>query len=208
MGHSYRLRFQPGWLTAHSDSASMNIMNQLSTDISLCNYMNSEDGWGNSQGRETYQQLLKAVEGASNSPSFKISMRGVRRVDVSFAREAVIELAARYKGKKGFCLVDVEDGDQLENWEAAATRREFPIIAWVHSFPKVLGPEPSRGNKRILEHMLRKRELTASELADDLDLNLTNASTKLKQLLEQGYIFRREEMAPSGGIEYRYFIPD
>ena len=42
-------------------------------------------------------------------------------------------------------------------------------------------------------------------LKSDLDLTITNASTKLKQLLEQGYLMRKQEMATSGGVEYLYF---
>jgi len=168
--------------------------------------MDSEDGWGNAYGREVYQALLKAVEAAPGKLVFRISVAGVRRVDVSFAREALLELAARYRGSKGICLVNVPDVDQLENWEAAALRRGQPLMAWRGGKPILLGPEPSRGNKGALEYLLEHKETTAAVLARDLKLSVTNASTKLKQLLEKGYLLRREDLSPSGGVEYTYFV--
>ncbi|KPC06070.1 Uncharacterized protein AC500_2039 [Pseudomonas amygdali pv. lachrymans] len=41
-------------------------------------------------------------------------------------------------------------------------------------------------------------------MAETLEISVPNASTKLKKLLDQGYILRAEETAESGGIEYVY----
>jgi hypothetical protein len=36
------------------------------------------------------------------------------------------------------------------------------------------------------------------------DMSIANASTKFKQLWEQGFLLRRETTAESGGVEYVY----
>ncbi|HKV08338.1 MAG TPA: DNA-binding protein, partial [Thermoanaerobaculia bacterium] len=52
---------------------------------------------------------------------------------------------------------------------------------------------------------LERTGARASEFAAAAQISLTNASTKLKQLWEQGFLLRRENLAPSGGIEFEYF---
>ncbi len=179
-------------------------MNQKPT-IRLRDYMERSDGWGNSEGRTVYSTLIGAIEQNPSCIIFYISLEGVERTDVSFARESVIELAVRYRGRKGFCLTHISSPDMLENWEAAASRREQPITVSDENGYQTIGLEPSRGNKALLGFVLEQGETSASEVAEKMQLKLTNASTKLKQLLEAGFILRRDEKAPSGGVEFRYF---
>ena len=39
-----------------------------------------------------------------------------------------------------------------------------------------------------------------------MDLSVQNASSKLKKLVDEGYILRSEETAETGGIEFVYVI--
>ena len=180
-------------------------VNQSVLEFRLRQFMSSPDGWGHSQGREVFSKLLAEVESKPGRQIIRISLAGVRRTDASFPRESVVELARRYRGHKGICLADVEDEDLLENWDAAAFRREQPIMCWSGSDYRILGPKPSSGNVHMLTIVLAEGCLTASKAAASLGLKLTNASTKLKQLLEQGFLLRKDEIAPSGGVEYLYF---
>ena len=43
-----------------------------------------------------------------------------------------------------------------------------------------------------------------SQVAGDLGLSVQNASTRLKNLVSQGYLMRMEDVADSGGIEFKY----
>lgn len=183
----------------------MNMMNQIVVTIRLRDLMERDDGWGNAEGREVYQKLLKAVEDHPGKMIFRVSLAGVRRTDASFPRESVVELARRFRGQKGFCLVDISNQDLLDNWEAAALRREQPLTVWREGKPEIIGPEPTRGNKSLLDFLLSIPETTASEAKRKLNLKLTNVSTKLKQLQDGGYILRRDEVSTTGGVEYRYF---
>jgi len=182
-------------------------MNQIpAVDLRIREFMDEEEGWGRIAGRKTYQQLLEFVDEHPGAVVFKISLEGVRRVDISFASETVVELARKHRGKKGFCFIDLIDSDQRENWQAAALRGMQPIVSWDKSDkPTILGPEPSQGNADALKFALKKREARASEFASAHDVSITNASTKFKQLWEQGYLLRREATAESGGVEYAYF---
>lgn len=174
--------------------------------IRLVDLMGSPEGWGRTQGREVYQRLLGAVEANAGVMVFKVSMKGVRRVDISFASETVVEIARRYRGEKGFCLIDLADGDLIENWEAAATKKEQPVLIWHNGRPRVAGPEPSAGNRDAFRFALERPEVRAAEFAEaGKGIGIANASMKFKQLWEQGYLLRRESAAESGGLEYRYF---
>ncbi len=43
-----------------------------------------------------------------------------------------------------------------------------------------------------------------SEIAEKAGLSIANASTKFKQLWEQGFLMRNESVADSGGVEFLY----
>jgi hypothetical protein len=115
-------------------------------------------------------------------------------------------LARRYRGKKGFCLVDLTDEDQRENWTAAAQRAGQPIMSWDDRGKLVvLGPEPSQGITDAFQFALGKPEAKAAEYAAfRKSVSITNASSKFKQLWEQGFLLRRESIAESGGVEFLY----
>ena len=173
--------------------------------IRLRDYMPREDGWGHDEGRLVYSKLLSLVEANPATLVFAISLEGVRRTDASFPRESVVELAKRYRGFRGFCLVDVPDQDLLDNWEAAATKRVQPIVVWDGDKYRIIGPPPSEGNHKMFNYVSCVPSTTAGTAASALDYLVPNASNKLKQLWLEGYILRRERTAPSGGVEFEYF---
>lgn len=163
------------------------------------------DGWGQIQGRQVYERLRILVEAYPTEEIFRISLKGVKRTDITFPREAVIELAKHYRGRRGFCLIDISDQDLLDNWDAAAWRREQPVMVWDGPrLNRILGPELSSGLREMFFYVLSMPVARTSEAAASLDLKVPNASNKLKQLWQEGYILRREQSANSGGVEYEY----
>lgn len=173
--------------------------------IFLRELMDSPQGWGRDQGRVVFQRLIKKVEENAGKLVIEVSLKGVERNDISFASETVVEIAKRFRGNKGFVLADVVDDDLIENWDAAAEKKGQPIMVRKGKTVRAIGVQPSSGNAAALDFVLGKASLTASELAEELDLQITNASTKLKQLWETGFVLRRQESAESGGVEFRYF---
>lgn len=182
----------------------MKTMNENRLVMPLREFMDSADGWGHEHGQAVHAKLLKALEANPGKTIVQVSLTGVRRTDASFPRESVVELARRYRRLKGFYLTDAEDQDLLDNWDAAATKRDQPLIFWKEKDFRVLGPKPSRGSEGVFEFLMGRESTTASEAAGALGLKLSNSSSKLKQLLENGFALRREETAPSGGLEYVY----
>jgi hypothetical protein len=185
----------------------MNTMNEFAAQpLRLRDFMSEDDGWGRIAGRETYRKLMDFVEAHPGVLVFRVSLLGVRRIDISFASETLVELARRYRGRKGFCFVDLTDADQIENWAAAAQRAGQPIMSCDEGGkPKVLGLEPSQGNADAFQFALDRPETRAAEYAAArTGMSITNASSKFKQLWEQGFLLRREVVAESGGVEYLY----
>ena len=178
--------------------------------LRLRDYMASDDGWGNKAGSLVQQQLVQDVEQSPQAVIFRISLSGIRCVDVSFARESVIELARRYRGEKGFCLVDVgstEDIDAediLDNWRLAAGDRKQPLTVWTDKGPRIIGPQPTEPAQELLSLVLTRKALGTPEAAKSLNKELNNVSTRLKNLTDRGFILRQEVPAQTGGVEFRY----
>jgi hypothetical protein len=180
-------------------------MNEGTRLIALRDVMDRPEGWGRDQGREVYQRLLRSVEETPGTLVFKVSMKGVRRVDISFASETVVELAHRYRGTKGFCLVDLTDPDLIENWDAAAARKGQPLLVWQGKSARLVGAEPTQGCREAFQFALQRPQARAAEFAETKkDISIANASMKFKQLWEQGFLLRQESAADSGGVEYVY----
>lgn len=181
-------------------------MNENAVVINLINHMTSPEGWGRSQGREVYGKLIDFVEENPGVLIFRISFEGVKRVDFSFASETLVELARRYRGNKGFCFIDCNDNDMLENWEAAAERKSQPLLVWRGDQGSVVGMKPSQGIAGALNFALQRESTRATEFASaNPGISIANASMKFKQLWEQGFLLRREDIAGSGGVEYVYY---
>src|SRR5689334_22475085 len=105
-------------------------MNENVVTIRLRAHMDRADGWGHAEGQEVLERLLSLIEAQPAVRLVRISLHGVERTDASFPRESVVELAKRFRGTIGFCLTDAEDQDLLDNWDAAARKKEQPLIAW------------------------------------------------------------------------------
>ena len=181
-------------------------MNEIRSPlIALAALMETEEGWGRATGREVFQRLLTEVEARPGSPVLRVSLQGIRRVDISFASETVVEIARRYRRTKGFCLEHVGDDDMLENWDAAAQRKEQPLLIWTGGECRVIGVAPTPGNAAAWQFALKRGQAKATEFAAASGISIANASIKLKQLWEQGFLLRQEEHAPSGGREFTYY---
>ncbi len=173
--------------------------------IKLRDYMPGPDGWGYTMGRLVHEKLLAVVEAHPEEMVFSLSLEGVEHTDASFPRGSVIELAKSYRSQRGFCLKDTADPDLLDNWDAAALKREQPLIVWQDDVAHILGPQPGEGLREMIGYVLSVPSTITSEAAQILHLKVPNASNKLKQLWQEGYILRRERTANSGGVEYEYY---
>lgn len=179
-------------------------MNEKVKVIILKSLMKRSDGWGAEEGMEVANKLIKEVEASVGYIIFNISLEGIEKNDASFARESVVAVAKRYRGNKGFYLSNIISSNLLVNWESGAILFEQPINIVTDNELQTVGPDVSPSNQLILDYVNKHSEVTASELSKKLDLQLTNASTKLNNLKERGYILREGIMSPSGGKEFNY----
>jgi hypothetical protein len=180
-------------------------MNETVPALTLRDFMDRPEGWGREQGRDVYQRLLRAVEESGSTRIVRISMKGVRRVDISFASETIVELARRYRGAKGICLIDLNDDDMIENIDAAASKKGQPLLIWRGKSARVLGAQPTEGCREAFNFALERSEARAVEFAHTKrNTSIANASMKFKQLWEQGFLLRHESVAGSGGVEFVY----
>ena len=101
--------------------------------------------------------------------------------------------------------MDVQSRDIVDNWRYAAAAKEQPLVIW---YPKnefeIIGPEMSSATASLVSYVLHAGTVSAALVAQDLDMTVQNASTRLKKLYTQGYILRTEASAESGGIEFLY----
>jgi hypothetical protein len=183
----------------------MKVMNEVTARvIPLCDFMDRPEGWGRTQGRGVYQRLLGFVEDNPGVVIFQISMKNVNRIDISFASEAIIELARRFRRTKGFCLIDLTDADMIENIDAAGEKKEQPMLMWRGKSADLIGLEPSEGTREAFQFAMGRPQARAAEFAAQKNLSIANASMKFKRLWEQGFLLRRESTADTGGVEFVY----
>jgi len=184
-------------------------MNQI-VNVRLRDLMERSDGWGRDEGRALFLKLLQTIEAHPEATSFRFDLTGIDRMDASFPRESFVAIAQRFAGEKSFSLAGLKSPDLLDNIEAAANKRGVPIVVWRdrHSW-SIVGPQPSPGLLPIFGVAMSLGEVTTAELIRPPHKMgaANNVSNKLKQLVEAGYLVRREESSPSGGKEYRYTAP-
>lgn len=180
-------------------------MNENRVVINLRNHMTSPEGWGRSKGREVYINLINYVESQPGVTTFCISVEEVKRMDFSFASETIVEIAKKYRSSKGFFLTTPIDLDVIENIDAAAARKEQPLVLWDGDEYRIIGLQPTKGTRPALEYALQQKEARASEfITVHPKMSIANASSKFKQLWSQGFLLRTENAADSGGVEYVY----
>jgi hypothetical protein len=172
--------------------------------LPLRDFMDRPEGWGRSEGREVYQRLLDFVERSAGTVIFRVSLKGVKRIDISFSSETIVELARRYRRTKGVCLVDLSDKDLIENLDAAAEKKDQPMMVWRERSAQLIGSEPREGAREAFEFAMSRPQTRATEFAAARGITIANASMKFKQLWEQGFLLRRESTADTGGVEFVY----
>lgn len=180
-------------------------MKQNAGLIRLRELLETDSPWGNDQGRSLFPKLQEVIEKNPAELVFNISLSGIKRTDVSFPREGVVQLAKLYRGSRGFCLIDIRNKDLIDNWDAAALKLNQPLTMWEGEKYRLIGPAPSEGVREMLDFVLSVPKTTTNESAATLRIKISNASNKLKKLWEEGFILRRERPAPTGGVEHEYF---
>lgn len=190
----------------------MFFMKPIIDNIKLADFMDfppnedgTKDGWGVDDGKEVGDAIKRYVSSRPEVDIFNISFTGVRRVDASFPREAFTLLAKHLAGNKGFYICDVTNDVILDNIRAGADKLGFPLHVECRGATVILGAKPKRTQQELYDYVLAKKWVSTSQVAEACDLKVNNASNKLKEMVYQGFILRKEGIAESGGVEFYYF---
>lgn len=178
-------------------------MKQNKEVLNLRDFTNDDHPFGNVQGKETFRKMVDYIDDHPTTLIFGISLTGIVATDASFPRESVVSVAKQYPDR-GFYLEQVQNPDILDNWDYAAHAKKQPLVYWNKNKYKILGPKLTKASTELVNYVLTKGSVLASQTAVDLGITVQNASTRLKKLVELGYILRVEDVAESGGIEFVY----
>jgi hypothetical protein len=161
--------------------------------------------FGNIQGKAVFLRVCEIVGKHSHPTMFEVSFDGLEATDASFARESVVSAAKFYQDQHHFFLTNIADRDLIDNWKYAAHAKKQPLMIW-HSDTdfEVIGPEMTPSASELLTYVVQHGKVGTSQVAADLGISVPNASTRLKKLVTEGYLVRREDAADSGGVEYLY----
>jgi hypothetical protein len=171
--------------------------------VDLSRFTDSPRPFGVGEGKDVLRKLSDFVQEHPDVSVFGVSLKNIEATDASFPRESVVALAKQLRGEKGFYLMDLTSRDVIDNWSYAARAKEQPLVIWNGRKHEVI-PEMSPAAEALVNHVLDKGPVTTSQVAAALHMSVPNASTRLKTLVSQGYLMRVEDVADSGGIEYKY----
>lgn len=186
-------------------SHSVNQMNQ----ILLRRHMESDMGWSVDAGERVRAYLEREVR---NQPRgvIGIDLDGIRLMDVSFSREAVVETVRRFRPDYQFVVLNVLNEVVVENLEAALDRRgDALLLKEKDGETRIIGRQLNASLRSIFEMVKKLRSATSRDIVQQSDgLSIQNCSNKLKELWEAGLLQREELTAKSGGKEcgYRFLI--
>jgi DNA-binding CsgD family transcriptional regulator len=161
---------------------------------------------GNVKGKSVFATLLKWIESRPEVDTFGISLKGIVATDASFPRESVMALAKHYREEKFIYLTELSDEDLIDNWTYGADAKEQPMTVWNDNKASFIGPDMTKSVKELTDYILIKQRVTTSEVSNEFDISIQNASTRLKNVFKLGYVKRVEEVAESGGKEFVYQI--
>jgi hypothetical protein len=179
-------------------------MNEISQVVRLGRFLPQREGWGTLAGSQLRGKLAGHVAALPGEGVIKLSLVGIKRIDVAFAAEAIVGLVADHRGKRPICVVDLADPDLRTNLAAAAQQVKVPVMVWNGHNGDALGLRPGSALHQALVFALGRTAVRAAEFAEAAKVSISNASTRLYKLWTMGLLQRSKGSASSGGKEYVY----
>lgn len=169
-------------------------------------FMNTSVGWGVEQGKAVYHQLDLELGKINGSSVIELDLGGIEQADVSFCREAIVEIVRKYRPGRQFFLANLENEVVVENLDAAfRLRNETALLRFQDGSYKLIGKPIGPEMQSILNDVEMTGETTSKQVIErHRKLKIQSCSNMLKILWEVGLLVREEGSAPSGGREYVY----
>ena len=160
--------------------------------------------YGAKKGKEVYQKLLVIFEDLIDENIFEISFKGIEELDSTFLRESVVAIAKQFKPEKVIYVTNIANRNIVDNLNYAARIKDQPIVVWTGDEYSILGNRITDVTKNLIDLIFTKGPITTVDVALKMDISTTNASVKLNKLYKNSYVFRVQNTAASGGLEFQY----
>lgn len=174
--------------------------------IGLKRYVGAE-AWGTAKGAEVFSKLNTELLPCREGTLVVFDFGEIQRADVSFLREAVVEIMRKHRPRLLFIADNLIDADIRANLESALTWRSESLLSRESGEdPVVLGRQLPKEHELTLRALTSRSEFTSGMLtAKPFELESSTASARLSALWKAGLVERVSGTAPSGGREYKYF---
>lgn len=157
------------------------------------------------QGRVAFTKVDTVLRDRSEA-IVELDFSEVQRLDVSFARELIVNLLRKYGSARGFFATHLANESLRENIDAAMLKSGAALLVRSgKTSVQVLGM-PLKEHLRATLDVVAKQGVTTSKAvaAEFKGLALTACINRLKALVDAGLIMRTEGAADSGGKEFSY----
>jgi DNA-binding transcriptional ArsR family regulator len=164
--------------------------------------------WGRTRGREIREQIEAILNTVPPGAAMHINMATVQVMDVSFS----VELFGRLYGSMAISyperalVLEKVDEDVQDNIDAAFQRLNLLALIINGTNWELIG-KTSETDRETLQALYLRKEASAADLADAMDIKLTACNQRLKKLTDAGIVIRTKMSAPSGGDQYLYKWP-
>jgi hypothetical protein len=188
----------------------------METTVTRANYdlrelMDEHQGTGHLVTRETGRFIRESIEARlerePDGTVVALDFSHVGIIDFSCADEVISKLVARLQaleyGDKYIVLNGLTSTHE-ENIAVALERKKLAVLvgrpdgSW-----RLLGSLNPYLNE-ALQFVMQQREITARDLADDTQVEISLASTKLLNLFKARLVQRSSERLPDGGRQFIY----
>jgi predicted transcriptional regulator len=164
--------------------------------------------WTREKAKAIRQDAEKALDDLNASDVLVIDLKGVEVFDFSFANELFCRLALNlprdYPGR--FVTVENLTGYAEENLQKALEAVGVAMIKRKGQTLSLLGkihPADESTFSAIRKH---KKQVTAVDLAEKLQVNLTAMNERLSKLTSMGLVRREKVASPAGREQYVYSV--
>lgn len=174
--------------------------------VILAEHVDRGEAWGTEQGAHVFAAINKALIDLNDGTLVELDYSGLRRSDVSFQREAVVETLRKHRPRLLFVVVNLVDPDLRLNLQVALEKLDTSLVA-VEPTRKIsiIGRKLTPEQEAVLEFVSMARGVTSARLTKaPFSLRPSTASNQLTALWRAGLVRRVEGAAASGGREYRY----
>ncbi|MFZ6016744.1 MAG: STAS-like domain-containing protein [Nitrospirota bacterium] len=154
-------------------------------------------------GQVIRERIERDIEKEKNGAVIALDFSKVGIIDYSCADEVVAKLISRLLsneyGDKYILLIGLND-NQKENIEVALERKELAIMAQMKDNKKTLLGSLNNYLKETLNLIVKKGNITASELSAALKLPANTSGTRLLNLHKKRLVKRMDEIRDGGRV--------